>query len=79
VPVSPEAAVLAAERREELLASIGGLNEGDRLVISYRYFLVLSEEETATTLSGARVTVKSRFSRAIARLRKAVAKEEDAG
>ena len=78
-PVSPEAAVVAAERREELLAMVGGLSEDDRLVISYRYFLGLSEEETATTLGCARGTVKSRLSRAIARLRKAMAKEEDAG
>ena len=77
-PASPEAAVVAAERREELLASVGELSEGERLVISYRYFLGLSEEETATTLGCARGTVKSRGSRAIARLRNALAKEEDA-
>jgi RNA polymerase sigma factor (sigma-70 family) len=77
-PVSPEAAVVAAERREELLASVGQLSEGERLVVSYRYFLGLSEEETATALDCARGTVKSRLSRAIARLRKAMTKEEDA-
>jgi RNA polymerase sigma-70 factor (ECF subfamily) len=77
-PASPETAVVAAERREELLASVGELSEGERLVISYRYFLGLSEEETATTLGCARGTVKSRASRAIARLRKAMAREEDA-
>ena len=76
--VSPEAAVVAAERREELLSSLGELSEGDRLVISYRYFLGLSEQETATTLGCARGTVKSRLSRAIARLRQAMQKEEDA-
>jgi len=78
-PVSPEAAVVAAERREELLASVGELGEGERLAISYRYFLGLSEEETATALGCARGTVKSRLSRAIARLRKAMVREEDAG
>ena len=77
-PVSPEAAVVAAEQREELLATVGGLNEGERLVVSYRYFLGLSEQETANTLGCARGTVKSRLSRAIARLRKTMAKEEDA-
>jgi RNA polymerase sigma-70 factor (ECF subfamily) len=76
---SPEAAVVAAERREELLSRLGELSEDDRLVISYHYFLGLSEEETATTLGCARGTVKSRLSRAIARLRKTMAKEEDAG
>jgi RNA polymerase sigma factor (sigma-70 family) len=77
-PVSPEAAVVAAERRDELLASVGELSEGERLVVSYRYFLGLSEEETASALDCARGTVKSRLSRAIARLRNAMAKEEDA-
>jgi RNA polymerase sigma factor (sigma-70 family) len=77
-PVSPEAAVVAAERREELMAGVGELSEREQLVILYRYFLGLSEEETATALGCARGTVKSRLSRAIARLRKAMAKEEDA-
>ena len=76
--VSPEAVVVAAERREELLTSLGELSEGDRLVIYYRYFLGLSEQEMATTLGCARGTVKSRLSRAIARLRQAMHKEEDA-
>ena len=76
--VSPEAAVVAAERREELLSILGELSEGDRLVISYRYFLGLSEQETATALGCARGTVKSRLSRAIARLRQAMQKEKDA-
>jgi RNA polymerase sigma factor (sigma-70 family) len=77
--VSPEAAVVAAERREELLSSLGALSEGDRLVISCRYFLELSEEETAATLGCARGTVKSRLSRALVRLREVMGKEEDAG
>ena len=77
-PVSPEAAVVAAERREELMAGVGELSKREQLVILYRYFLGLSEEETATALGCARGTVKSRLSRAIARLRKAMAKEEDA-
>lgn len=75
--VSPEAAVVASERREELLSRLGELSEGDRLVISCRYFLELSEEETAATLGCARGTVKSKLSRAIARLRERMAKEED--
>jgi len=75
--VSPEASVVASERREELLSRLGELGEGDRLVISCRYFLELSEEETAAALGCARGTVKSRLSRAIARLREAMAKERD--
>ena len=77
--VSPEAAVMASERREDLLSRLGELSEGDRLVISCRYFLELSEEETAATLGCARGTVKSRLSRALVRLREAMGKEEDAG
>jgi RNA polymerase sigma factor (sigma-70 family) len=77
--VSPEAAVVAAERREELLSSLGELCEDDRSVISCRYFLELSEEETAATLGCARGTVKSRLSRALVRLRETMGKEEDAG
>ena len=40
---SPEAALLEAERREELLAAVNGLREDDRLVLACRYFLCLSE------------------------------------
>ena len=66
---SPEAALLESERREELLAAVDELREDDRLVIACRYFLSLSEEETATTLGWRRGTVKSRTSRALGRLR----------
>lgn len=61
----------AAERaeHERLLRIVGGMREEDRLVIGYRYFLDLSEEETAEALGIARGTVKSRLSRALARLR----------
>lgn len=76
---SPEAAVVASERREELLGALGDLGEDDRMVIGYRYFLGLSEAETATTLGCARGTVKSRLSRAIGRLREKMREEEDAG
>jgi RNA polymerase sigma factor (sigma-70 family) len=78
-PSSPEAAVLTAERREELLEALGGLREEARLAIACRYFLGLSEEETAATLGCARGTVKSRLSRALGSLRTKIAKERDAG
>ncbi len=77
-PPSPEAAILAAERREELFRVLGGLREEERMVVAYRYFLGLSEEETAATLGCARGTVKSRLSRALGRLREKVRKEGDA-
>jgi RNA polymerase sigma-70 factor (ECF subfamily) len=65
-----EAIALADEQRAGLLAAVAALRESDQLVIAARYFLELSEEETATALSWARGTVKSRLSRALTRLRK---------
>jgi len=66
---SPEAAATGHERREELLAAVGQLNDRDRDVLACRYFLELSEDETATVLDVRRGTVKSRTARALARLR----------
>ena len=69
---SPEASVLDAERRERLLAAVQALPEDSRLVLACRYFLELSEEETAAALGVRRGTVKSRTSRALDRLREAL-------
>jgi RNA polymerase sigma-70 factor (ECF subfamily) len=66
---SPEAAALAAERQGELLAAVNALSGDDQRVIACRYFLDLSEAETAEALGIARGTVKSRLSRALGRLR----------
>jgi RNA polymerase sigma-70 factor, ECF subfamily len=66
---SPEAALLGSERRSELLAAVERLREADRLVIACRYFLELSERETAAALGWRRGTVKSRLARALGRLR----------
>jgi RNA polymerase sigma factor (sigma-70 family) len=66
---SPQAALRGAEQHAELLAAVNSLREVDRLVIACRYFLELSEEETAATLGWKRGTVKSRLSRALDRLR----------
>ena len=67
--LSPEASALARERREVVLDALRKMREEDRLVIAYRYFFDLSEIEMAEALGVARGTVKSRLSRAIARLR----------
>ncbi len=69
---SPEGAVLSVERREELLAAVGRLEERDREIVTCRYFLELSEDETATVLGIRRGTVKSRTARALARLREVI-------
>ena len=66
---SPEASLLAGERRGALLAAVNELREEERLVVSCRYFLELSEDETAAVLGLPRGTVKSRLSRALTHLR----------
>ena len=72
---SPEAAVLAAESRRDLLAALERLGEDDRMVIGCRYLLELSEAETAAALGVPAGTVKSRLSRALARLRTTMSPE----
>jgi len=66
---SPEAAALGREEREALLGAIERLSEPERLVVTYRYLLELSEAETARALAIRPGTVKSRLSRALGRLR----------
>jgi RNA polymerase sigma factor (sigma-70 family) len=66
---SPEAALLAGERRAMLLEALGRLREEDRVVLGCRYLLDLSEQETAAALGVPRGTVKSRTWRALERLR----------
>ena len=71
----PEDAALAGEQRRRLLAAVGGLNDRDRLVVAYRYFAEMSEAEMAAALGCSQGTVKSRLSRAVARLREAMVLE----
>jgi RNA polymerase sigma factor (sigma-70 family) len=68
---------LAAERErlEALLAAVDRLRPDDREVIVLRYALELNEAEMAAALDCARGTVKSRLSRALERLRRALAQE----
>jgi RNA polymerase sigma factor (sigma-70 family) len=69
---SPEGAALGRERREELLGAVNQLDERDRDILTCRYFLELSEEETSEVLGIRRGTVKSRTARALERLRAVV-------
>jgi DNA-directed RNA polymerase specialized sigma24 family protein len=69
----------AAARRVSLREARDGLRDEARWAIGCRYFLGLSEEETAAILGCARGTVKSRLSRALKSLRTEIAKEGDAG
>jgi len=66
---SPEATVLATERHAVLLGAIERLSLEDRDVIVMRWFGELTESEMAAALDCPRGTVKSRLSRAMARLR----------
>ena len=66
---SPEATAVADEQRRELLEVINSLRDEDRVAIACRYFLELSEAETAAAIGCAPGTVKSRLSRALQRLR----------
>ncbi|MGX7827128.1 RNA polymerase sigma factor [Actinokineospora sp. 24-640] len=65
----PQAAMLASERSQVLWSALRGLPEKDRQVLGCRYLLGLSEMETAQVLDWPRGSVKSRASRALARLR----------
>jgi len=69
----PEQIVMAAEARTELLTALGTLRDDDREILGARFFLDLNEAETAETLGLPRGTVKSRTSRALGRLRVAMA------
>jgi RNA polymerase sigma factor (sigma-70 family) len=70
---SPEVAILAEEERVTLLDVMSRLRDEDRMVIAYRYFLDLSERETADALGCPAGTVKSRLSRALVKLRNELA------
>ena len=69
---SPEGALLLAERRQTLLEALDQLREEERMVLACRFFLDLDERETAAVLGCAQGTVKSRQSRALARLQSIV-------
>lgn len=66
---SPEAVAVATDERRRLLEIVNALSDEDRLVITSRYFLELNVEETAAALGIPEGTVKSRLSRALARLK----------
>lgn len=75
---SPEVEAVLAIDRDLLLDAVNRLPEQDQQALAYRYFLDLSEAEMAAALGCARGTVKSRLSRARARLRESLANERAA-
>jgi RNA polymerase sigma-70 factor (ECF subfamily) len=78
-PPSPETELLDKERRQTILEALNTLKNDDRLIVAYRYLFELSESETAVALGCARGTVKSRLSRALDRLRRALPERERTG
>jgi RNA polymerase sigma-70 factor (ECF subfamily) len=75
VAPSPEVAVLDAEVSQGVIAALNQISERDRLVVALRYFFELSEAEMAQVLECPVGTVKSRLSRALARLKEALPDE----
>jgi RNA polymerase sigma-70 factor (ECF subfamily) len=65
-------AVLDAEIQQNVLAAVNALGERDRLVVALRYFFDMNEAEMAEVLECPVGTVKSRLSRALARLKEAL-------
>jgi RNA polymerase sigma-70 factor (sigma-E family) len=63
--------------RDELIRAAAQLPPGQRAVLVLRYFDDLSVEETAATLGCSTGTVKSQTSRALERLRAALAPEKE--
>lgn len=75
VAPSPEADVLAAEDRADLVSAIGRLPAADRLAIVGRYVLELTDEEAAAALGVKPVAVRVRVWRALAKLRRELGEE----
>ncbi len=67
--VTPEDSVIADEERRRVVDAMNRLASGDRLVIALRHFEAMSESDMAETMQCRVGTVKSRLSRAMARLR----------
>jgi len=68
-PSGPDSLAVGGERDATLRAAISRLGDRDREILWLRFFAGLGEEEAAATLACRRGTVKSRTSRALARLR----------
>lgn len=65
----PERVAIASDESNQLINAVNELPEEERLIVGLRYFLELSEAETAAAAGVPRGTVKSRLSRALGRLR----------
>src|SRR6185369_14691500 len=75
-PDTPFDEAVAGERRIRLLAAVNALPDRERQALVCRYFLEMSEAETAQVLRWPLGSVKSRTSRALGRLRGLVVAED---
>ncbi len=66
---SPEVELVAQEERTRLLAAIERLSDDERVAVISRYFIGLTDEETAAVLGVPRGTVKMRVWRGVEHLR----------
>lgn len=71
-PDDPEGSAVASDRRGRLLEAVRKLPDREREAVVCRYFLQLSEAETAQVLDCPVGSVKSRTHRGLARLREEV-------
>ncbi|WP_084964785.1 RNA polymerase sigma factor [Thermoactinospora rubra] len=74
-PDDPEGTAVASDRRARLLAAVRNLPDRERDAVVCRYFLQLSEAETAQVLDCPVGSVKSRTHRGLARLREEVGRD----
>lgn len=77
--VSPEENVLATEQRELIDRALSDLNDMDRIVLTYRYFVELSVAEMAGILGCTESTIRTRLSRALGRFRDRMTGTEEHG
>ena len=73
---APDEELLRRESRRNLLAAVDRLTAGERTAILARYFVGLTDEETAAALGDPRATVKVRAWRGLQRLRRELGEEE---
>lgn len=73
---SAEAVALIGEERRRILAAVRRLPDRQREALVCRYYLEMSEEETARAMTISRGTVKSTTSRAIAALGRILGEEQ---
>ncbi len=68
--------LLRRESRRDLLAAVDRLSAGERTAILARYFVGLTDEETAAALGVPRATVKVRAWRGLKKLRRELGEEK---